>query len=492
MKTKYANLLIFLIMLGGLGAWGCTGGTDNRTSPQSDADSDSDSDSDSDADSDSDEVPTNVDIASYKIFGDYWWGYAFVELSRESDEISPEDFDDIGKNDKLCIEGEVGEDGRDAYGMIGINIRQAPKEGSEPKAVPLVGDGITVDLELLQIPSVLRIILHGPREPGDTDPNNHDTWCVPVMGYGGTYRWSDFTTRCYNNQEPGDPYNGEDIQFISITSPGNNSATPFGFCINKFELEDDLVEEVVDLYPEKDGEICLNTGSSHVYTQDPEAAYLLTNNVWASSGGAQCLTFDNNAFEITTQTNQGNTSGAPASFPSIIYGTKSSSENSKFTLLPKKVSELGKVTTHWSQNAPNQSGAYNAAYDVWFNTSEDSISEVSNQSDLPTAAYLMVWYHYQGNINPIASDTGKDVTIAGKSWRVWTGSPGPSGAKHIAYVATGRSSLTFDLKDFIDDAVERGVVSQSHYLAAIQAGFEIWSGGEGLETTDFWVDEDTI
>ncbi len=63
-------------------------------------------------------------------------------------------------------------------------------------------------------------------------------------------------------------------------------------------------------------------------------------------------------------------------------------------------------------------------------------------------------------------------------------------------VATGRSityvrlsatnSVTdLDLKAFIDDAVARGQASSSNYLKAIEAGFEIWDGGEGTQTTSY-------
>ena len=41
--------------------------------------------------------------------------------------------------------------------------------------------------------------------------------------------------------------------------------------------------------------------------------------------------------------------------------------------------------------------------------------------------------------------------------------------------------------DFINDAIGRGTVSSSMYLANIQIGFEIWDGGVGLQTHDFWV-----
>jgi hypothetical protein len=48
-------------------------------------------------------------------------------------------------------------------------------------------------------------------------------------------------------------------------------------------------------------------------------------------------------------------------------------------------------------------------------------------------------------------------------------------------------SLEYKLGDFIRDAVTRGYVQNSWYLTNVYAGFEIWSGGVGLETTDFAV-----
>jgi hypothetical protein len=49
------------------------------------------------------------------------------------------------------------------------------------------------------------------------------------------------------------------------------------------------------------------------------------------------------------------------------------------------------------------------------------------------------------------------------------------------------SSLSFDLNLFIKDAVGRGYVQNTWGLTNVFSGFEIWSGGVGLETTDFAV-----
>ena len=147
--------------------------------------------------------------------------------------------------------------------------------------------------------------------------------------------------------------------------------------------------------------------------------------------------------------------------------------------LPAQVSSLNSVMTHWSHNANSGlSGVYNAAYDVWFNWGGNG--EVDG-------AYLMVWHQHDSNIYPIGSQVAT-VNIAGRNWEVWSGGNGPSGAPYIAYVATApMESQTFDLMDFVDDAVGRGVVQTSMYMANVQVGFEIWSGGVGLATNDFYV-----
>src|SRR5690606_31494297 len=85
---------------------------------------------------------------------------------------------------------------------------------------------------------------------------------------------------------------------------------------------------------------------------------------------------------------------------------------------------------------------------------------------------------------PIGSQTGT-ANIAGNTWQVWTGprGDGPDGynsAPVVSYVATASlNSLSFDLKNFIDDAVQNHGLGSNVYLTDVFAGFEIWRGGAG-------------
>jgi len=80
------------------------------------------------------------------------------------------------------------------------------------------------------------------------------------------------------------------------------------------------------------------------------------------------------------------------------------------------------------------------------------------------------------------------TTIGGKNWNVWYGTNSSNGKPCVSYAAqTKLNSLSFDLNTFIQDAVQRKYVQTSWSLTNVFAGFEIWSGGVGLETTDFAV-----
>ena len=105
----------------------------------------------------------------------------------------------------------------------------------------------------------------------------------------------------------------------------------------------------------------------------------------------------------------------------------------------------------------------------------------------------MVWYYDPPNNQPIgATIPNGTVTIGGKQFNIWYGMNGNKPV--VSYVAAQNfTSWTYSLGDFIRDAVTRDCqgstkcVNPSWYLTAVFAGFEIWSGGVGLETKDFGV-----
>jgi cellulose 1,4-beta-cellobiosidase len=149
------------------------------------------------------------------------------------------------------------------------------------------------------------------------------------------------------------------------------------------------------------------------------------------------------------------------------------------------VSSLPTITTSLSHNADGSiAGIYNAAYDVWF--SVNSNGDPNN----PTGAYLMVWLYTpvsrQPNGGMVAS--GQTIPSVDGTWNVYSGTS--NGRPCISYVRTpNTTSLTFDLHAFISDAVNKypGTVLNSYYLTNVFGGFEIWSGGTGLQVTCYYV-----
>jgi hypothetical protein len=211
--------------------------------------------------------------------------------------------------------------------------------------------------------------------------------------------------------------------------------------------------------------------------------YIVQNNAWGSTAGQTISYGTGTKFKVTVQNGTG-VNNAPASYPSIFIGANGN-RNTSGSGLPKAVSSLGTVQTAWTWSDAGVSGAYNAAYDVWFSTSSAGDPAAST----PSGGYLMVWLYKPSGNYPIGSMIASTSSpIAGNTWNVWYGNNASNGKPCVSYVAqTKLNSLSFDLNLFIKDAVTRGYVQNSWSLTNVFSGFEIWSGGVGLQTTDFSV-----
>ena len=134
------------------------------------------------------------------------------------------------------------------------------------------------------------------------------------------------------------------------------------------------------------------------------------------------------------------------------------------------------MTSSVSMSYPS-SGEWDAAYDIWY----DPTAKKNGQN---TGMEVMIWMNHMGRPQPIGSKVGT-ATIAGQTWDVWYGNPGWAVVSFVATSALG--TLNFKPHDFFTEAVNRGYAQQSWYLTSLQAGFEPWIGGAGLEVTDFSV-----
>jgi cellulose 1,4-beta-cellobiosidase len=215
--------------------------------------------------------------------------------------------------------------------------------------------------------------------------------------------------------------------------------------------------------------------------------YLLGTNWWGQHSG-QSIVMDGLGFRIDGHTpNQGG--NAPAGFPTMFIGDYQGRTNT-CSNLPMRVSDIQEIPTVFDTNATSlDTSNFNAAYDVWFTSSS---SPLPSSQDNPGSggAYLMVWLYKPSNRQPVGSPQGGARSVAGVpgSWTPWYGQG--YAAPVVSYVSSSpMSDLTFDLNDFIEDAVANNLgVRNDHYLSIVFAGFEVWGGGNGAEVERFCVD----
>jgi cellulose 1,4-beta-cellobiosidase len=135
------------------------------------------------------------------------------------------------------------------------------------------------------------------------------------------------------------------------------------------------------------------------------------------------------------------------------------------------------VTTSWATAQPG-TGAYDVAYDIWFN-------RAAGTSGQPDGAELMIWLNHNGPVRPFGSHVAT-AAIGGRSYDIWFGK---QAWNTISYsMVTGTTSVrNLDIGKFTADALRRGYIKKSWDLIDVEAGFELWQGGAGLVTKSFAV-----
>ena len=207
--------------------------------------------------------------------------------------------------------------------------------------------------------------------------------------------------------------------------------------------------------------------------------YTVQNNEWGS-GAQECLAVGGSGgFTVTRSAIANSASGAPGGYPSIYRGCHWGTCTPR-SGLPVPVSRLlspGTVTTSWVTAQPG-TGAYDVAYDIWFNRAPGTGGQ-------PDGAELMIWLNHHGPVQPFGSQVST-AAIGGRSYDVWFGK---QAWNTISYsMVTGITSVRdLDIGKFAADALRRGYIRESWYLIDVEAGFELWQGGAGLATDSFAV-----
>ncbi|MFI6317211.1 ricin-type beta-trefoil lectin domain protein [Nonomuraea sp. NPDC050556] len=223
-----------------------------------------------------------------------------------------------------------------------------------------------------------------------------------------------------------------------------------------------------------DTELC-NWGETTV-----SGGYLVAPNRWNSSGDLCVTTTGGTDFTVNRSTiTWGNhNGGGPGAYPNI--GTSNTHPG-----LPLQVSAMGDTTTSWDTTLPG-TGAYNAAYDIWYSPGASTCpSVVTNASSVE----IMVWLSSPG-VDPDPSwKIAGDLTVGGRTYDVFKFT-GPTGQVALIYdMKTAVSKVNrLNLRLITQDAVLRGLLGHNAYLCKIQAGFEVSDGGTGLKTNAFSVE----
>ena len=141
---------------------------------------------------------------------------------------------------------------------------------------------------------------------------------------------------------------------------------------------------------------------------------------------------------------------------------------------PPQAGSLGDYTVSWATTTPPGSGRWDSALDIWLGPS----------SGIGTYE-VMIWLQYSGPSWWVGRYP--EVSIDGAEWYMVPHTTAP-GRHYISFRrATPATAATLQLAPFMAAAQRIGAVSPSALLWAIQGGFEIWSGGQGLAITRFSV-----
>jgi cellulose 1,4-beta-cellobiosidase len=144
--------------------------------------------------------------------------------------------------------------------------------------------------------------------------------------------------------------------------------------------------------------------------------YVVQNNEY-DSGASECVTTDGNAdFTVANSAIANATNGSPGAYPSIYQGCHwGNCSTGGLSSSPVQVSNLtsGAVTTSWS-TTQSGSGAYDVAYDIWFNQTPTTTGQ-------PNGTEIMVWLNHSGSVQPFGSEVASNVSLGGHTYNVWYG-----------------------------------------------------------------------
>lgn len=203
-----------------------------------------------------------------------------------------------------------------------------------------------------------------------------------------------------------------------------------------------------------------------------------------NSGAALTLTSDGNPdFNITQSGVNVGTGGEPGAYPSTYRGCHwgSCTASDPFPLAVSSVEHAGTVTTTDHTTASGVAGKWDDAYDIWYDSAKNA-----NPNNAGSSLEMMIWLDNAGGSSPAGSQVGT-ATIDGIPFQVWSNATGTGGTITYKAVTAQDNMTSLDLAPFAADATSRGDLPTSWFLNDVEAGNELWQGGQGLKQNSFSV-----
>jgi Glycosyl hydrolase family 12 len=203
--------------------------------------------------------------------------------------------------------------------------------------------------------------------------------------------------------------------------------------------------------------------------------YLINPDGFRESMTVENLGYGNN-FTVSTKTPA---KGKVLAFPDFLYGC-SWGVCSPHRKLPVQISRDGNPGASVSTSG-HPAGEYNAAYDIWLEWGPYLTGQ-------PHGAEIMIWPRETSNVGSLRGRP--EVRIDGALyWEIeWRARNSHGSWNYVQFrkVSQTNSLNGIHLNDFFRAAQARGWASPNWYIQSITAGFEIWSGGQGLKMYNFW------
>lgn len=208
-----------------------------------------------------------------------------------------------------------------------------------------------------------------------------------------------------------------------------------------------------------DAKIALDSGKSYLY-----------NNQWGGGevpNGSQQI-YHSDGSDNGWRWKWPSSTTSVKGYPSIVTGWHWTAGYTPNSGLPVQLSAHKHVDTNVNYAFQDATGAYNAAYDLWFHT-----TDAATWANTPTDE-VMVWLNHNGDVTPVGSYK-ETVTLAGTQWDLYVGYASSWNVySFVRKVPT--TSASFNMMAFTDYLLSKQYLTKDKYLSSVEFGTEIYGG----------------